>query len=195
MESNVNSSSLTLSSSRSLTVTLNGIKNYFGDKSNTAYEWQRFVNPFLPIHDSVQEYLRDIDWNSQTPFKKQLFGSKYPVNQNSYIPAVESSDRIKENKDKSKNYYFDGLKVVYGKSTASVKHSGNNGQVVPDHREILVDEAMAINPEMAKLLFVKSILSLPFSTKVDKIVKYLTEGNIKFKKQDKEGFSKTYIHT
>lgn len=66
---------------------------------------------------------------------------------------------------------------------------------MPDHREILVDEAMAINPEMAKLLFVKSILSLPFSTKVDKIVKYLTEGNIKFKKQDKEGFLKTYIHT
>ena len=26
-------------SSRSLTVTLNGIKNYFGDKSNTVYEW------------------------------------------------------------------------------------------------------------------------------------------------------------
>jgi hypothetical protein len=169
-------------SSHSLAVTLASIKRYFGEKSKTAHEWQIFVNPFLPIHDSVQEYLRDIDWNSLIPLKKQLFGPSYPVDQSSNIPAIESLERVREVNDKSNNYYFDGLRVVYAKSTASVKHRGNHGKSVPDHREILEDEAMATNPAMAKKLFIKSILSLPIATTVDKIKKYLTEGNIKYTK-------------
>ena len=46
---------------------------------------------FLSMIMSRNIYLLNIDWNSQIPLKKQLFGSKYPVNQNSYILAVESN--------------------------------------------------------------------------------------------------------
>jgi hypothetical protein len=179
-------------SSRSYAVTLAAIKNYFGEKSKTVHEWQIFVNPFLPIHDSVQEYLRNIDWNSSIPLKQQLFGPDHPVDQSLNIPAVESVERGRETKDKSNNYYFDGLKVVYAKSTASVKHRGNLDKSVPDHREILEDQAMATNPAMAQKLFVKSILSLPITTLADKIKKYLTEGNIKHPKNaNKEVLLKT----
>jgi len=179
-------------SSHSYAVTLNSIKNYYGEKSKTAHEWQRFVNPFLPIHDNVQHYLRDIDWNSQIPLKKQLFGTNYPVDQSSNIPALVSNERARENKNKSDNYYFDGLRVVYAKSTASVRHRGNVGNLLPDHREILEDEAMATNPIMAQKLFVKSILSLPITTHADKLKKYLTDGNIKHvKSANKEILMKT----
>lgn len=168
-------------SSHSMSVTLNAIKNYYGLKSTTAYEWQRFVNPFLPIHDNVQEYLRDINWNSEIPLKKQLFGSDYPVDQILDVPAVTSNERTRENDKKANNYYFDGLKVVYAKSTASVKNRSNHNDSIPNHREILEDEAMATNPETAKLLFIKSIMSLPIATHTAKLKQYLTAGGIKFK--------------
>ena len=117
-----------LGSSDEFKVTLRGIKNYFGEKSSTFSEWKGFANQFLPIHDSVTEYLRNIYWNSEIPMKDELFGADYPVDKESDINSTKSMNRGGKRDSltsKINEHYFDGSKIVVGKANDSVRHSGN----------------------------------------------------------------------
>jgi hypothetical protein len=168
-----------LGTSEGFKVTLRGIKQYFGEKSSTFSEWLGFANQFLPIHDSVVEYLRDIDWNSEIPMKDKLFGTDYPIDKESDVnPTVSMNRGGKKDSLSSKinDHYFDGAKIVIGKANASVRHSGNLKPLHP--RTVIEDEAVARTPEEAAELQLKAIKNMPIEVHKGVIISYLKAAKI-----------------
>ena len=171
-----------LGSSDGFKATLRGIGNYFGEKSAIYSEWRGFTNQFIPLHDSVAHYLRDIDWNSEIPMKSKLFGADYPIDKDSDITPTISALRA-GGKDsvssKIDRHYFDGIKIVVAKTTASVRHSGNIHKPALNPREILEDEAIARTPAEAATIMLTAIKNLPITVHKDVILKYLQAAGVK----------------